>query len=173
MPGTEKPIDVSALRSLRAHGKVRIGLLKMSNIKASNVRLDIRAAGGQVDVSTLSANLYEGAMNGAISVNAAGAAPRFAIRQNLSEVSIGPLLKDVANKDALEGKGTVNIDVNTQGATVGALKRALAGNAAVALRDGAVKGIDIAGTIRDARARLGTLKGQQTQPSDKNRKTDF
>lgn len=173
MPGTEKPIDVSALRSLRAHGKVRIGLLKMSNIKASNVRLDIRAAGGQVDVSTLSANLYEGAMNGAISVNAAGAAPRFAIRQNLSEVSIGPLLKDVANKDALEGKGTVNIDVNTQGATVGALKRVLAGNAAVALRDGAVKGIDIAGTIRDARARLGTLKGQQTQPSDKNRKTDF
>ena len=36
-----------------------------------------------------------------------------------------------------------------------------------------MKGIDIAGTIRDARARLGTLKGQQTQPSDKNRKTDF
>lgn len=172
-PGAEKPIDVSALRSLRANGKVRIGLLKMSNIKASNVRLDIRAAGGQVDVSPLSANLYEGAMNGAMSVNAAGAAPRFAIRQNLSGVSIGPLLKDLANKDALEGKGTVNIDVNTQGATVGALKRALAGNAAVALRDGAVKGIDIAGTIRDARARLGTLKGQQTQSSDKNKKTDF
>jgi AsmA protein len=171
--GTDKPIDVSALRTLRANGKVRIGSLKMSNIKASNVRLDIRAAGGQVDVSPLSANLYEGAMNGAVSVNAAGAAPRFAIKQNLSGVAIGPLLKDLANKDALDGKGTVSIDVNTQGATVDALKRALAGNAAVALRDGAVKGIDIAGTIRDARARLGTLKGQQTQASDKNKKTDF
>ena len=112
-------------------------------------------------------------MSGAMSVNTAGAAPRFTIRQNLLRVSIGPLLQDPANKDALEVKGTANIDVITQVATVGARKRALPGNAAVALRDGAVKGIDIADMISDSRARLGTLKGQHTQISDESKKTDF
>ena len=70
-------------------------------------------------------------------------------------------------------KGTANIDVITQGATVGVRKRALPGNAAVALRDGAVRGIDIADMIRDSRARLATLKGLHTQSSDKNKKADF
>jgi AsmA protein len=169
----DKPIDVTALRSLRANGKLRIGTLKASNLKASNVRLDIKANGGRVDVSPLSANLYQGSMNGALSVNAAPATPSFAIKQNLSGVAIGPLLKDLANKDMIDGHGTVNVDVSTQGATVGALKRALNGAAAVNLRDGAIKGIDVAGTIRNAKAKLGSLKGQQTQAADKNQKTDF
>ncbi|HTE16123.1 MAG TPA: AsmA family protein, partial [Burkholderiales bacterium] len=160
-------------RLLRANGKIHIGTLKASNIKASNVRLEIKAAGGQVSVSPLSANLYGGAMNGAASVNAAPATPQFAIKQNLNGVSIGPLLKDLADKDMLEGKGTVNVDVRTQGATVGALKRALNGGASVNLRDGSIKGIDIAGTIRDARAQLAAMKGQQTQQADKNKKTEF
>jgi len=171
--GAEKPIDLSALRSLRANGKLRIGSLKASNIKATNVRLEVRANGGKVEVSPLSANLYDGVMNGAVSVNAVAAPPSFAVKQNLSGISVGPLLKDLANKDSLEGKGTVSVDITTQGATAGALKRALNGGAAMNLRDGAVKGIDIAGTIRNARATLGTLKGQQTKQSDKSQKTDF
>lgn len=171
--GAEKPIDLSGLRTLRASGKLHIGTLKASNIKASNVRLEVKAGGGQVSVSPLSANLYGGAMNGAVSVNAAQATPAFAIKQNLSGVSVGPLLKDLANKDMLEGKGTVNVDVRTQGATVGALKRALNGGAAVNLRDGSIKGIDIAGTIREARAQLASIKGQKTQQADNSKKTEF
>lgn len=171
--GADAPIDLTALRSLRANGKLRIGSLKASNLKASNVRLDFKANGGRVEVSPLSANLYQGSMNGALSVNAAEAVPSFAIKQNLSGVAIGPLLKDLANKDTLEGNGTVNLDVTTRGATVGALKRALNGGASVNLRDGAIKGIDVAGTIRNAQAKLGSLKGQQTQAADKSQKTDF
>ena len=171
--GADKPIDLTALRALRANGKLRIGSLKVANLKASNVRLDFKANGGRVEVSPLSANLYQGSMNGALSVNAAQAVPSFAIKQNLSGVAIGPLLKDLANKDTLEGNGSVSVDVTTQGATVGALKRALNGGASVNLRDGSIKGIDVAGTIRNAKAKLGSLKGQQTQTADKNQKTDF
>lgn len=171
--GGDKPIDVSGLRNLRANGKIHIGTLKTSNVKASNVRLEIKAAGGQVNVSPLSANLYGGSMTGAATVNAAQATPSFALKQNLTGVMIGPLLKDLANKDSLEGKGTVNVDVRTAGGSVNALKRALNGNAVVNLRDGSVKGIDIAATIRDAKAKLGTLKGQQTQQADANKKTEF
>lgn len=171
--GADKPIDVSALRTLRANGRIHIGSLRASNIKASNVRTEIKAAGGQVAVAPLFANLYDGTLNGAVSINASPATPQFAIKQNLSGVAIGPLLRDLANKDMLDGRGSVTLDVRTQGATVAALKRALGGAAAVNLRDGAIKGIDIAGTIREARAKLGTLKGQQTQQADTNKKTEF
>jgi AsmA protein len=169
----ETPFDLSGLRDLRANGTVRIGSLKAQNLKATNVRLDIKANGGRVDVNPLAANLYQGSLSGAASINAAPATPTFAVRQNLSGVSVGPLLRDLANNDTLEGRGNVTMDVTTQGNTVTALKRALNGGAAVKLTDGAVKGIDIAGSIRNAKAKLGTLRGEQTQASDKSQKTDF
>ena len=51
----------------------------------------------------------------------------------ITNIAIAPLLKDVANKDALDGKGNVTLDVNTAGATVDALKRGLNGSARVEL----------------------------------------
>lgn len=39
----ESPIDLSALKSLNASGSVRIGQLKVANLKSSNVRLDLKA----------------------------------------------------------------------------------------------------------------------------------
>jgi AsmA protein len=169
----EQPVDLSRLRDLRASGAVRIGSLKARNVKAANVRLDIKSNGGRVDVNPVAANLYQGTLSGALSINAAPATPVFAIRQNLAGVSIGPLLKDLADNDTLEGRGNITVDVTSQGNTVTVLKRALNGAAAVKLNDGAVKGIDIAGSIRKAKARLGTLRGEQTQAADKSQKTDF
>jgi AsmA protein len=169
----EQPFDFSALKGLNASGSVKIGSLKLANVKASNVRLDIKANGGRVDVSPLSASLYQGTLNGALAVNAAPATPTFAVKQNLNGVSVGPLLRDLADNDSLEGRGNVNMDVTAQGNTVTAIKKALNGSAAVKLTDGAVKGIDIAGSIRNAKAKLGTLRGEQTQQADKSQKTDF
>jgi len=169
----EKPIDLSALRGLNASGKLHVGNLKANNVKASNVRLDLKAAGGRVDVNPLTANLYQGSLASAVSINAAPATPTFAVKHNMTGISIGPFLKDLANNDSLEGRGNVTLDVTSQGSTVSAIKKALNGNAAVKLANGAVRGIDIAGSIRSAKARLGALRGEQTQKADKAQKTDF
>ncbi len=169
----EQPLDFSALRELNASGSIRIGALKVANVKASNVRLEIKAANGRVDVNPMSAGLYQGTLSGALAVSAAPATPAFAVKQNLAGVSVGPLLRDLADNDMLEGKGNVTVDVTAQGNTVSAIKKALNGRAAVKLADGAVKGIDIAGSLRDAKARLGALRGEQTQQADQSRRTDF
>ena len=70
------------------------------------------------------------------------------------------------------GKGTVKLDITTSGNTVGALKKALAGTAALNLADGAVKGIDIAGTIRDLKSKLSIAKSDNVS-ADKKKRTDF
>jgi len=71
----EAPFDLSGLRNVRANGTVRIGSLKAQNLKAANVRLDIKANNGRVDVNPLAANLYQGSLSGAVSINAAPATP--------------------------------------------------------------------------------------------------
>jgi len=168
----EQPFDLSALKGLNASGSLKIGSLKVANVKASNVRLDVKAANGRVDVSPIAASLYQGSLNGALSVQAA-ATPVIAVKQNLTGINVGPLLKDAANFEMLEGKGNVSLDVSGQGSTVSALKQALKGNAAIKLTDGAIKGINIAGSIRDAKAKLGALKGEKTQAASQTEKTDF
>jgi len=168
----EQPLDFSALKELNANGSVKIGQLKAANVKASNVRVDIKAANGKVDVSPLSANLYRGSLNGAVSIQAAQT-PAVAVKQTLSGIDVGPLLKDAADFDTLEGRGNVTLDVTGRGSTVSALKKALNGTAAIKLTDGAIKGIDVAGTLRDVKSRLGALRGQHTQAASGSQKTDF
>jgi len=168
----EQPLDLSALKGLNANGSLKIGALKVANVKASNVRLEIKAANGRVDVSPIAANLYQGSLAGALSVQAA-AAPVIAVKQNLNGINVGPLLKDAANFDTLEGKGNVSVDVTGQGGTVTAIKKALNGSATIKLTDGAIKGVNIAGSIRDAKAKLGALKGEKTQGASQAEKTDF
>jgi AsmA protein len=168
-----QPFDLSALKTLRADGNVRIGALTAGNLKLQNLRAGLKAAGGRLVVSPLNAGLYQGTLEGSATVDAASKVPAFALKQTLAGVSLAPLLKDLANNETLEGRGTITADLNTRGGTADALKRALGGTAALQLADGALKGIDIAGAIRSAKARLGALKGEQTQQADTRQKTDF
>jgi AsmA protein len=152
---------------------MHFGALKANNVRASKVRMELKASGGRIDVNPLTAAFYQGSLSSALTVNAAPATPTFAARHNMNGIDVGAFLKDLAGNDTLEGKGNVTADVATQGNTVGALKKALNGNAAVKLADGAVKGIDIAGSIRNAKAKLGSLRGEHSQAADKSQKTDF
>lgn len=167
----EQPFDLSALKTLNLEGGLRIGRLKAANVKTSQLRLDVKAHNGMVNFNPLSANLYQGSMSGSITVNATQAVPSFIIDEKLSGINISPLLNDAANFDMLEGKGSVALNLKTQGNTVNALKKTLNGSIALNLTDGAVKGINIAKTLRSAGNMLG--KQSQTQAASQDEKTDF
>ena len=169
----EQPLDLAALKKLNLEGGLRIGALKIANVKLSQVRLDVKAHNGLITISPLSTNLYQGSMNGSLKVTAQ-TTPHIAINQNLSGINIAPLLKDAANFDTLEGKGNVALNLAAQGNTIGALKKALNGSMSLNLTDGAIKGINIAKTLRDAQSML-SMKGAtaQTQSVNKAEKTDF
>ncbi len=167
----DTPIDLSSLKKLNATGEANIGWLKLANVKTENVRLGLKAGEGIATLSPFSANLYNGSMSGTLRVDAR-ATPSIAFKQNMKSVSVGPLMVDAIKNDMLSGTGTVNIDVTTQGSTVGALKKGLMGNASLNLADGAIKGVDIAGSIRELKNKVNILGTKETS-SDKNKKTDF
>ena len=169
----EQRLDLSALRKLDLDGSLRIGSLKVANIKSSNVRVDVKARNGKLNLSPLSADLYQGRLDGSVSVNAV-ATPKITIKQKLTAINIATLSRDAANFDTLEGTGDVDINLTMQGNTVSAMKKRLNGNVSLSLADGAIKGINVAKKLREAKAMF--AKGGtkvQTQAADKNEKTDF
>ncbi|MCB1893422.1 MAG: AsmA family protein [Rhodocyclaceae bacterium] len=166
----ETPLDFSALKGLNASGVVKIGQLQVSNVKAANVRLEIKAADGKLDVAPHSASLYDGSLTGALSVNANN--NRIALKQSLANVSINPLMKDALDKDVLEGRGNVALDVTSGGTTVAAMKKGLNGTASVNLKDGAIKGINLAKTFRESKALFSGRK-DAVQEAKQTEKTDF
>ena len=165
----EQPIDLSAFKKLNLDGSLRIGRLKAENIRLSDVRLNVKAHKGGVDVSPLSASLYGGSMNGGLSVNAQ-AVPEIAVNQKLAGIDVAALTKDAADFDMLEGRGNVAMNLSMQGNTVSRMKKALNGNLSLNLVDGAIKGINVAKALRNAR---GMLTGAQTQAANRSEKTDF
>ena len=119
--------------------------------------------------------LYQGklAASSTVTSGSSPAANKVTLKADLTGISIEPLLKALANQDMLEGSGNLNLAVNTGGATVEAMKRSLGGNASVALKDGALKGINLGEKLREARNMFKANTGTQNQASDKTQKTDF
>src|SRR5882672_1835650 len=147
---SEEPIDLSALNALNLKGDLKIGQLIASNVKLEKVHLGLKAAGGKVDAEPLTADLYQGKLSGAASANAK--TNRFALKADLAGVTLGPLLKDALNNNLLEGRGNIALDVQTGGMTVSAMKKALSGNANLALRDSSLKGVNLGELLRKAKS---------------------
>jgi AsmA protein len=160
----EEPIDLSGLKGLNLKGDLKIDQLVASNVKLEKVHLGVKAAGGKVEAEPLTADLYQGKLNGAASVNAND--NRFALKSDLAGVAVGPLLKDALNNDMLEGRGNVALDIQTAGNTVTAMKKALAGTAKLSLKDGGLKGVNLEDVIRKAKGQQPTQGGGRTDLSE-------
>ena len=160
----EEPIDLSGLKGLNLKGDLKIDQLIASNVKLEKVHLGVKTAGGKVDAEPLTADLYQGKLNGTASVNAN--TNTFAVKADLAGVTLGPLLKDALNNDMLEGKGNIALDVQTSGNVVSAMKKALAGNARLSLKDGGLKGLNIDELIRKVKKQPPQSSSQRTDLSE-------
>jgi AsmA protein len=169
-PVPEQPFDLSILQKLNLEGSVRIGSLKVANVKSTQLRIDVKAHKGQVNVSPLSANLYQGSMSGSVEVNAAQATPSFSAKQTISGVQLGALVKDAVDVDMVEGKANLSVNLATQGNTVSALKKGLNGTVTLNMADGAIKGVNLTKLVHGAQ-NLG--QGVQTLKPSADDKTPF
>jgi AsmA protein len=166
----EDKLDFSALKGHDLRGAMRVGALQVSKLKLVKLNATLRLAGGRLEIAPLNFGLYGGSANGSVILDANG--NQMALKQSLAGVSINPLMKDVAAKDLLEGRGNVTLDINSRGESVAAMKKALGGTASISLKDGAIKGINLAQSLREIKGRLGARQ-DTTQQAKLGDKTDF
>jgi AsmA protein len=164
------PIDLSALRSVDGQFAVRVGQFAYQKYRIADFVLDATLNDGLLRVGKLAGKSWGGTLDANASVNARD--NRVAIKAVASGVNVNALMKDVVDKDILEGTGRVTADLNTHGRSVAEMKSLLAGTAALQLRDGAIKGVNLARSLRQAKAAL-TMQQDTVQQARQTEKTDF
>ncbi len=163
-------LPLEALRQINAKGTVDIGKLTISGTHSEKIHVEINATNGLINLSPMSANMYEGQYQGNVGLDARGKTLKLSLNESLKGVKVGPLLKDFTGDDKLSGIANAQAKLTGNGATMMQIKQTLSGNGNFSFTDGAVKGINIAESIRKAKA---TLKGETLPASDAPLQTDF
>lgn len=171
-PASDGSVDLSALVGPSATGTIKIGQLVVRKVKASDVSVALTLNKGKLDVTSMVAALYQGKLGGLMSVDAANG-NQMAGKITLAGIAVQPLLVDLAGKNILTGTGSVALDLKTAGANTYALVNNLGGTAQLRLRDGTIKGINVAQMLREARKLLGGQIQNAQAESDPARETDF
>jgi AsmA protein len=167
--GAAKPQPLD-LRGKDVAGRLRVGQLTAGGMKLSDVDTRLTLAGGRLELVP-AASLYSGRLEGRAVVSGNGQSERLAVTGGLKEVRIDPLLRDLTGKpERLSGLATVRSELNATALSGEALKQSLAGTVALNVRDGAIKGVNIAQFLREAQARL---TGNAAEASAGVQQTDF
>ena len=151
--GQEDPF--AALRTLDFVGEFKIGKLKVNNARMSNVTTRVVSSKGVLKVDPMAASLYEGSFKGSAVLDASGKQPKLSAKNQLTDIQVGPLLKDVAGEDRLIGRGELYVDVRMVGLSEAEIRRSLNGTSRFVFKDGALKGVNIAQVIRQGSSKLG------------------
>jgi AsmA protein len=162
------PLD--SLRQINAKGTIDIGKMKATGMTSENIHVTINAADGLVKLSPMRADLYQGKYNGNVSLDARGDKLKLSLDESVKGVQAEPLLNDIAGEAKITGTANANAKLAGTGATVAEIKQTLTGNGGFSFTDGALKGINIAESIRKAKA---ALSGQKLADSGEPVQTDF
>ena len=161
-------IDFSPLKLVNGKFSLTAEQLIYDQVTLSPVSVQATLNGGKLNASLSKFNLYGGAGNAAIAVDASRKTPTQQVNLSIAQFNAYPLLKAVADFERIEGKGTVQLNLSGVGASQRAIVSNLNGNASLAFVDGAVRGVNIAKMIRNVGA--GVVEGWQ---GGKAEKTDF
>ena len=148
------PVDVAALKDLDMLANITAEKLIASGLQASNMKLTAVLKNGLLNVKPLSLDLYEGTFSANASVNANARPAKFSWQHQLTAVNAEPMQVDVMEKAYVSGSAEMLTQITTQGAIVGALRKALQGKGSLAFHDGAIKGVNISGLLRKAIAKF-------------------
>lgn len=166
----DTPVALDGLNALNGRFSVSAAAFAFRQYRVGDVKIEAALDGGTLRISRLAGRAWGGTVEASGSAEARSR--RIAVKLAAEGVNIDALLKEVAGKDLLEGTGRVSADLETHGATVGAMRSHLGGKVALRLANGAVKGVNLARSFRQAKALLGGRQDASTKASS-TEKTDF
>jgi AsmA protein len=164
----EEP-DLGALKDLDLKARLTVGQLKAVNLTITDILAEITARNGLVTADPVSLKLYDGEYTAKGTLDANKPVAAWTEAGQLKGVQAGPLIKDLAGKEHLNGTANARYDLTGAGLTPDNIKQSVSGTASFAFTDGAINGVNVAKMLRDGWSRL---KGQPVS-GDEPAKTDF
>lgn len=166
--GASKKTDYAPLRKPVLDGKISVGELKASGATVQDILVQIKAKNGIYNIDPASLKLYSGSVNSNTVLNVQKNQPRVALKLTADKIQAGPLIKDTAKKEIIEGTMQAGLDLTLSGDTPDMIKQTLSGKGNLQFNDGAIIGIDIAQSVRNVESKLGLGETPQEKP-----RTDF
>jgi len=167
-PGPKKKTDYSPLRKPVLDGTIRVGKLKANGVRMQDLYLKVTGKNGLFNLDPLKVKLYEGDLLANGSFDVRNDTPKSSMKLNTKAIQAGPLLKDLLNKDIIEGTLKSDVAITMVGDDADRIKRSLNGKGQLIFADGAIVGIDLADMARNVTSAFGTA-----EKGDKRPRTDF
>lgn len=142
------PIDVSGLFAADAEIALAVQQIEGAGVTLGPVDLRATLDRGRLVLDIERIGAYGGVLAGEAVVNGRGG---LSVRSDLlfAGVDLNPLLTDLADYDRLEGTGSMSLQVLGVGNDMATLMTSLEGEADFAFGAGAIRGLDLAGMIRN------------------------
>ncbi len=158
--------DYTPLRQLIMDGQLNIGKLTVSKAKINDIYLKVSARNGIINLDPLQLKMYQGGAAGKAALNVQQDVPKSNLDLNVNNIQINPLLKDVLQKDILEGATNAKLTLSMIGDDPASIKKSLNGEGTFVFNDGAIKGIDLAGMARNIKTAFGGEKVTERPKTD-------
>jgi AsmA protein len=140
------------------------------NLHPKNILATIKGNNGLFNLAPLQTDIFNTQVKATAALDVRGDQPKYAFSTDTKNLPVGEVLKAFTDNDRLSGSGSVNAKITTAGVRVSEFKQNLNGRAAVDLKDGAVKGFNLAQSIRQAKAKIA---GEKAAGPTEELKTDF
>jgi len=160
--------DYAPLRKLVLDARMKAGRLKAKNLNMENIVLKATARNGIIRIEPMGMDLYKGHLTVKSTVNVQADKPVSKIDLALNNVLSAPLIKDLLDKEMIEGAMTAALDLGFSGDSAGTIRKTLNGKGKLQFADGAIVGIDLADMVRNVQSAFGLAE----KPTEKPR-TDF
>ncbi|MEL7465414.1 MAG: AsmA family protein [Pseudomonadota bacterium] len=163
---SKEPIDLSALGAMTGDFKVRAESVTLPE-KIALGRSDITAKlrSGRLDLNIRELGVFGGGLVGDVSVDGRNG-NAIAANISTSAVQMLPMLQALADIGLLEGLGRADVNVRGAGGSLHQIMNSLDGSGSFKLEDGAIRGYDIAGMVRNVQSALTGGGGGGSQKTD-------
>ena len=164
----KKKTDYTPLRRLLLDGRLKIGKLTVSKANIQDILLQIKAKNGIINLDPMKLKMYQGNADGKATLNVVKDIPKTSLKLQVNKVQMEPLIKEVLEKDFLQGSTNADINLTMAGDEPERIKKTISGKGDLQFNDGAIVGIDLASMARNVGSAFGLAKKGGERP-----KTDF
>lgn len=167
-PESEQKL-LETLRSLNIDGKFSAGQITATGLQLNELQVPVLAQNGVIALRPITAKLYEGSIHNETELDARGEVLKISTQTKVEKVQAGPVLAALLEKELITGTTTLNANLTMNGLATEQIMKTLSGEAQFLFANGAVKGINIAKMLRDAKAKLTRAEVTSAEPEA----TDF
>ena len=164
------PLSLNGLKLANADVAITVEQFLLGKFLITHSAMHVTLQDAKLTADLGRAALFNGSATGRVTADASGALPAFTIKADVKSVAMKALLQSAMKVERIEGTGLLAMDVAGRGANQQAIVNSLGGTGSVTVKNGAIRGVDLAAVSRTIQNVLSGALGAATSGSSS---TDF